>query len=615
MLLQPVPQQQAAARRLHEPRVDDDAVEPVFGVDGPHVRDALRRGALVQCQPVRSRQHCGVPTFARHDGEMRSVAAVAQHEVDVTERSVLAHALHRLVGILEDFSRPVSVGIAVVLERETGRPVRTGRGVVDKRGKRPRLACRRRGEVRRQIAGGGGRAGKHAEQRRSAAREPALDACAHRVEIGARRLQHEHATQAHRRRREPRAAHAEREVAGTDRSLFEQVGLLDEHLDWKARGQHLDQRGVLGCIVAPGGNADQVVGEERQVVRGERVLVVALEERIVVGLDVRAIRFELGDRDRLDDLGEAWQPLAVRRRRRRAIREHEIPARNRRFVGIGVERLRAEHRKRPFDATAPGGRQLVLRRAPRNELRHDGKIEDIGVPAADRRRERRGLLARCRARERRAPDVGKLPDQRVDQRAELAPLLRLRVTPRLLDDALGQRRITVDELAIHRQRIARLRQHARDGLVGAGAHALGRASPQLGQRPLLARGHQRAQLSLEPQHVLAQPFAVDAARRELGEKRRDHARQRMDVAAAGRRLRQHEREVVAQPRQVAVPGEERRPQGADIDRRETIARAIAGHVEDALILEFRRHVHGMSLVRVADGLRLPGPACLRPARS
>ena len=115
--------------------------------------------------------------------------------------------------------------------------------------------------------------------------------------------------------------------------------------------------------------------------------------------------------------------------------------------------------------------------------------------------------------------------------------------------------------------------------------------------------------------MLAQPLAFDAARGEQREQRGDDTRQRMDVLAAVRRFRQHQREVVAKPRQVAVAGEERRTQRADVDRREAVARAVAGHVEDALVLEFSCHVHGMSLVRVAAGLRLRGRGRPRPARS
>ena len=61
------------------------------------------------------------------------------------------------------------------------------------------------------------------------------------------------------------------------------------------------------------------------------------------------------------------------------------------------------------------------------------------------------------------------------------------------------------------------------------------------------------------------------------------------------RLRQHEREVVAQTGKVAVAGEQRRTQGADVDRREAVAGALARHVKHQLVLEFRGHVHGGSL--------------------
>src|SRR6185369_6462716 len=96
---------------------------------------------------------------------------------------------------------------------------------------------------------------------------------------------------------------------------------------------------------------------------------------------------------------------------------------------VRIERLRAENIERRFDAAAARGRQLVLRGAARDQLRHDGEVEDVAMPGTDRGSERLRLLARSRARKRGAPDVGELAHQRVDQRTELAALLRLRVAP------------------------------------------------------------------------------------------------------------------------------------------------------------------------------------------
>ena len=99
MLLQPVPEQQAAARRLHQPGVGNDPVQPVLGVDRPDVRDPFHRRRALEREPVGGGQHRRVPTLARYDREMGGITAVAQCKIDVAERRVLAHALDGLVRV------------------------------------------------------------------------------------------------------------------------------------------------------------------------------------------------------------------------------------------------------------------------------------------------------------------------------------------------------------------------------------------------------------------------------------------------------------------------------------------------------------------------------------
>ncbi len=122
-------------------------------------------------------------------------------------------------------------------------------------------------------------------------------------------------------------------------------------------------------------------------------------------------------------------------------------------------------------------RQLVLRRRARDELRHDGEIEDVGVRGTDRRGERFRLLAGRRARERRTANIRELAYQRVDQRPKRACLQRLRVTPRLCDEAHWEPRIAIDDFAVDRHRLAGLGQHLDDRLVGASAEPLDRGRP------------------------------------------------------------------------------------------------------------------------------------------
>ena len=219
---------------------------------------------------------------------------------------------------------------------------------------------------------------------------------------------------------------------------------------------------------------------------------------------------------------------------------------------------------------------------------------------SDRRGERLRLLARGRAREGRAPDVGELAHQRVDQRAEFLSLARLRVPPRLRDEACGQRGVAIDHQAVLLECVAGLREHLADRLVRVHAELLRGARPELRQLARRTRRDHHAELALEPQHVLAHPLAFEPARGEIGDQRADDARQRMDVVGAGR-LRQHQRKIVAQSRKIAVSGEQRGAQRANVDRREAVAVALAGHVEDQLVLEFRDHVHGkFALARVVS---------------
>ena len=110
-------------------------------------------------------------------------------------------------------------------------------------------------------------------------------------------------------------------------------------------------------------------------------------------------------------------------------------------------------------------------------------------------------------------------------------------------------------VAVELQRCAGLGQHLFGGSSSLASRCVAAAcGPELGQR---ARSHPRrascADLALEPQHVLAQPLAFEAARRQVAQQPR---RPRLDserTTPVSRRLAdQHQREVVAQAGQVAV---------------------------------------------------------------
>ena len=113
---------------LHQPRIDDDAVQPVVGIDRPHVRDALGRRTLGQLQPFATGS---MPAFQRSRGttaKCARVAAVAEHEVGIGERDVLGHALHRLVRVVERLAAAQSAsGLRLCSSEKRVRPVVAGR--------------------------------------------------------------------------------------------------------------------------------------------------------------------------------------------------------------------------------------------------------------------------------------------------------------------------------------------------------------------------------------------------------------------------------------------------------------------------------------------------------
>ena len=97
----------------------------------------------------------------------------------------------------------------------------------------------------------------------------------------------------------------------------------------------------------------------------------------------------------------------------------------------------------------------------------------------------------------------------------LAPL---RVPPGVRDDARRQSRVAVDARSPSSlQRVAApARSTFADGLVGVGAEPRGGAAAHSSDSvPRRAAATMRAELALEPQHVLAQALAFEPARREL----------------------------------------------------------------------------------------------------
>ncbi len=298
-----------------------------------------------------------------HVREVRGMAPVAQHEVGEGERHPFGHPLPFLVRVFEGFDRPVGLGLRTVLQRKARRQVVARERVIRERRERARFDGGGGGEILREARRRILRAGIDAEQRRSAVGEALGDGRAQREQVRARRLHDEHAAQAHRGHRQPHAAHAERVAAGAQRGFLEQVARLDQHLDRQSGRQHLDQVGVLRRGVAIRRDADEIVGEQREVVRRERMLAEAFEIGIVVRLDIAAVGLELRDGHRPHGFDQRRQALTEGFRGRCAVLELESERDDRigrgRGFRVGEEALPAQ------DGAAPprcaGGAPATIR--------------------------------------------------------------------------------------------------------------------------------------------------------------------------------------------------------------------------------------------------------------
>lgn len=265
---------------------------------------------------------------------------------------------------------------------------------------------------------------------------------------------------------------------------------------------------------------------------------------------------------------------------------------------------------------APRGRQLVLGNVSGDQLRHGGEIEFVGVKSPDRGAQRLGSLARFRVRMGSTKDVGEFSLQAVEMAVEQRRLLRLDVPPGVDHEARGQALVAIDQGTVDPERLPGERKDLGHALVGIGSELRGCLGPEFGQGSARAFGKPRAELALEPENVLAEPFALDAARRQRLEDVVHQDRERGRKAVRRAAVDQHQRKVVAKPREIPVPGELRRAHRDRVERHEALAGPPARHVEDLLVLEFGRHVHRFSpLLSLSRPVtRRRGSGSRRPAR-
>ncbi len=238
-----------------------------------------------------------------------------------------------------------------------------------------------------------------------------------------------------------------------------------------------------GASIAVGRNADQVIRELRQVVGRQRVLVIALEERIVVGLDIAAARFQLRDGDRLHDLDQLRQTRAMRLDRRRAVAEVELVGCFRAFaLGVGVEGLAAQHRQRPLDSLAPLRRQFVDRHVARHQTRHRREVEDVRVQVAETGLQCGRLLARLRMDVRGTQDV-RQPAYHVDRQAcgTASPFRRARFARRA-SGSVPRGRLSQSSTSPSTFSDSTARVRISRTVSSRPAALVGRERPQFGQR-------------------------------------------------------------------------------------------------------------------------------------
>ena len=320
-----------------------------------------------------------------------------------------------------------------------------------------------------------------------------------------------------------------------------------------------------------------------------------VEEEIVLGWYVGAAHFQLGDGQGLDEPGHLVQALAEGLCGGGAVVKHEAMRGVRRIgIGRGVEALRFQRRQCACQAVAALRRQLVARRALADDARERVEVELLAVRAAQRRAQALRRPPALGVAVRRAQDVGQLLHQTRQVDPEALGLGLLRHFPGLRDQACGHGGIAAEHFAIGTQRAAGLREPLLQRVAFAQSQARGSSLPQLGQAALRTGIDGAADFGLQLQAMAAHALALDAARRHVAQHRVNQLGQGLHELAAALR-HQHQGEVVAQRRQLAVGRQQRRPQALAVDGAQSLAAAPAAEVEDDLVLVPGLHVHRVSL--------------------
>ena len=143
--------------------------------------------------------------------------------------------------------------------------------------------------------------------------------------------------------------------------------------------------------------------------------------------------------------------------------------------------------------------------------------------------------------------------------------------------------VAVDDDSVETHGLARVLQRIAQGRVASGGEPRHGGLPHLRQAARVAGGGRPTDVALDVQQLLAHRLAGRAGGRLVADQLVDQVGQRARERPARRGpFDQHQRKVVAQPRQVTVAGQQRRSQAQLADRLERRGGLAAGQVEGGL---------------------------------
>jgi hypothetical protein len=428
--------------------------------------------------------------------------------------------------------------------------------------------------------------------------QAALEAIAHLQQIGRRALQYERVPERHRHERELAAAHAERKATLAGRRFFQQVMDFEQHLYRHAGRQRVAEvRLHSGRIAA---ERHEVVGEELQIDRSEVLALHTVENGSVQLLDKLPFDLQFRQIQRLQHGQHVGQALAVGLQRSRHVVEHEtiVACFLRARIARGREEcLLTQHAQCPLDACTTGTVQASLACRWRQQLRHLCEIEQRLVSAAERLLQVCRLKRNCRSRIVGAEYRFETQDQRIDAGARSTRLIALHDSPGMTQEPRWQPGIASSQFAIDSQRSAHDLHFTPPGIVGAGTCDRGVPGLQQSAPGSLRDGF--PDQALDMQRPLAHRFALRTLWRCRSQRSVDRGCEGDDVLAGS--LGEHDGEIVTNQREMAVLGQQGRPQtGRQRLLCSGVVRVTAREMEDDLRPELTVHGYCGQIVNLSN---------------